>query len=309
MHSISPYTIRCFNPALTAVPIAQRYSVLDSVGTFDVFSMLKEYIESHSEEFHLLEDNKQVFRFTGMNIDVNKRVIYGWLQAGSYGIKTEIINVDTGNVDFEKAQNNAEIIRHYVHFYFPLGFNEAIALLHGYRGNGIKTLFFEQFNDLFHKRTKLTLQMNPLGYDKAFKQWEDAIAKEIVLIKFNGLDNLEDQILKLGHDEVEVSLKPPKKGTFGKLKDFFNPRSDVAIAVELLSHQCSTIKTTVEINNKRRKFNIEPQATNIVCQIELDDSVKVVDGNPDPTSMNIWCSTILDEFCQTMYPNMEIKNE
>jgi hypothetical protein len=304
MHSVAPYTIRCFNPALTDLAFNLRYAMLDKIGTFDAFLLLHEYIEAHTKEFHILEDKKQVFRFTDMKVDLNKREIFGWFQAGSYGIKTDIINVKTGKVDFEKAQNNAEIIRHYVHFYFPTGFNEALSLLHSYRGNGIKTLFFELFNDFFHQRTKLTLQMNPLGYDKAFKQWEEAAAKEIILVKFQGLNNLEDQIKKLGHDEVEVSLKPPKKSTLGKLKDYFNPNSKEAQAIELLSPMCNQIKTIVEINKKRRTFRVGPDASNVICQIDLDDKVSLTEGNPDPIKMNHWCLEIIQEYCDTMYPNI-----
>lgn len=307
MHSVAPYTIRCFNPALTELAYNLRYAVLDQIGTHDAFLLLEEHINAHTKDFHIVEDKKQVFRFVDMNFNHAKREISGWFQAGSYGIKTEIINVQTGKVDFEKAQNNAEIIRHYVQFYLPKGFNEAIALLHSYRGNGIKTLFFEIFNDFFYKRTNLTLQMNPLGYDKAFKQWEEAIAKEITLIKFTGLDNLEDQIKKLGHEEVEVTLKPAKKSTLGKLKDYFNPSSKEAKAIELLDPMCSQIKTVVELDKKRRTFRVGPDVNNVICQIDLDDSVKLIEGNPDPTDMKKWCDEILSDYCKSMYPNLKVQ--
>src|SRR5690606_22671267 len=99
------------------------------------------------------------------------RIAYGWLELGSYGIRSDIIDVNTGKVDFRKAQNNAEIIRHFSYFFIPVGFNEGLALLHSFRGNGVKTVFLDQFGQYFSTKTQLNLQMNPLSYEKALEQW------------------------------------------------------------------------------------------------------------------------------------------
>ena len=142
MHSIAPYLFRVFNKDLNG-PREKRYSTLDKLGSYDLYKLLKSFIEANQSEYILIEESKQVYMFSDMNFDDQKRNITGIFNVGVYGVKTEIININTGSVDFEKAQNNAEIIRHYVQFFIPKGVNEAMAFMHTFRGVGVKTLFYD----------------------------------------------------------------------------------------------------------------------------------------------------------------------
>lgn len=304
MHSLSPYLLRCFNLNLPG-KLDERYSVLDKVGQSDAFQLLETFIQLRSDEFVNIEDTKQVFRFSEFTFSQEKRVAYGWLESGSYGIRSDIIDVKTGKVDFKKAQNNAEIIKQFVYFFMPYGFNEAIALLHAFRSSGIKTLFFEQFSPYFNDQTKLNLQMNPLSYDKAFDQWVDGQAKEIRLVKFTGFTDLADQIKHLGHDEQELRLKPPRKGALGKLKDYFDPNSEQAKAVELLTPLCAQVKTLIELDGKKRVFQVGTSADHAVCEIEAPEELPLEGGNPTFDGMAQWCTEVAREFSSTMYPGMQ----
>lgn len=305
MHSVSPYMLRCFNQSLPGKG-NDKYSPLDKVGRYDIFDLLKSFIEAKQTNFKIVEASKQVYRFQEMTFDKRNREIFGWFQVGAYGIKTDIINIDSGDVDFEKAQNNAEIIRHYVHFFVPESFNEGIAILHAYRGNGVKTLFYNLFKPYFNEYTKLNLQMNPLSYDKALSSWQDANAKELKVTKFVGLADVTDQLTNLGHKEQELIIKPPRNKSLGKLKDYFNKDSEQAKAVEVLSPLGSQIKTVVEINGKRRTFRVGQSDHNSLCEIEFDEEVDLVDGNPEVGSIHKWCRDILKEYSITMYPNLDV---
>lgn len=306
MHSLSPYLLRCFNSSLSG-KIESRYSVLDKIGQYDAFDMLTTFIESKSQNFVNIENTKQVFRFSQFEFLPEKRLAYGWLESGSYGIKSDIIDVKTGQVDFEKAQNNAEIIKHFLYFFMPIGFNEAIALLHAYRGRGVKTLFFDQFGPHFNSNTQLHLQMNPLSYDKAFDHWVDGQAKEIRLVKFTGLSDLADQIKGLGHQEQELRLKPPRKGSLGKLKDYFDSKSEQSKAVELLEPLCAQIKTVVEIDGKKRVFRVGSSTDHAVCDIEAPENLPLDGGNPAYDGMVEWCNEIAMEFSNKLYPGLQVK--
>ncbi|MCG7587845.1 hypothetical protein, partial [Photobacterium sp. OFAV2-7] len=219
MHSLSPYSFRCYNKDLGGRR-EQRYSTLDRIGQYDLFELLKWFIMSKTGAYHIMDDTKQVYQFSDVSINEETRELSGWFNVGYYGIKTDIIDIETGEVDFKKAQKNAEIIKHYVHFYIPQGVNEAMAFLHSYRGNGIKTLFHILFSTYFKTVTGLNLQMNPLAYDKALNAWLDAQAKEVKLTKFVGLADAADQLRKLGHNEQELVIKPPRRGSLGRLRDY-----------------------------------------------------------------------------------------
>jgi hypothetical protein len=308
MHSIAPYSIRCFNPHDGAKDIHDRYSVLDKVGQFDTYKVFQDFLIAQDDKFKIAEDTKQVYRFFGMKFYEAEREIAGWFESGYYGVKNDIIDIKTGNVDYEKTQNHAEIIKHYVRFYIPAGFNEGIALLHNYKGGGIKTLLYDLLRVNFSAVTKRTLQMNPLAYKKAFKMWEDASAKEIKLTKFVGMPDLTDQIKNLGHKEQQLIIKPPSRGSLGKLRDYFDPNSEEYKVVEFLTPLCAQVKAIAELNGKRRTFTIGRPADEQVCEILIDEEdVDMIAGNPEPQSLHKWCTVVLQEFVDSLYPGLKVE--
>lgn len=308
MHAIAPYSIRFYNPNSTAKNVEDRYAKLDKVGSEDAFKVLTKYVKGLDDKFVIIEDSKQVYRFFGMKIYYEKRQIAGWFEAGSYGVKNDIIDIKTGNVDYKKTQENAEIIRHYIRFFMPAGFNEGIALLHSFKGGGIKTLLHDLLRAQFLKSTTLNLQMNPLAYKKAFLSWEKAYAKEIKLTKFEGMSDITDQIKKLGHKEQQLIIKPPTRASLGQFKDFINPNSEEYKVVEYLSPLCASVKVVVELDGKKRTFTIGRPADEQVCEIAIDeDDVDFIAGNPDPQSLHKWCTKILQELANSLYPKMRVK--
>lgn len=306
MHAIAPYLFRCFNRGLEG-SIEERYSTLDNLGDKDLFYLLRDFLIANTGAYKIVEDSKQVFQFDNLKIDEENREIYGWFNVGSYGIKTDIINVTTGDVDFEKAKDNAEIIKHYVHFFIPRGFNEAMAFMHSYRGVGIKTLFYNLFSQYFRDLTDLVIQMNPLAYDNAVNAWLDATAKEIKLTKFVGLNDIADQVRLLGHGEQELIIKPPRKGGMGRLRDYLNADSPHRQAVEVMGEYGAQVKTVVEMDGKRRTFNVGRNRTCALCEIEVEENIIGDDGVPEYGRINTWVREIVAEYARTMYPGLNVR--
>lgn len=308
MHAISPYSLRIYNPHSAEKKLEDRYSKLDKVGGHDGFDVLKKYVEGLNEDFVIVEASKQVYRFKGMVVKPAKRQVTGWFEVGSYGVKNDIIDINTGLVDYKKTQEKAEIIRHYIRFFMPVGFNEGIALLHSYKGGGIKTLLHDLLRVHFQKVTGLNLQMNPLAYKKAFLAWEEASAKELKLTKFEGMDDLTDQLRRLGHKEQQLIIKPPSRSSLGKFKEYLDPNSEQYSVVEFMSTMCAQVKVVVELNGKRRTFAIGRPADEQVCEIVFDESdMDFVAGNPVASALNKWCTKVLQDLVDGVYPRMGVK--
>jgi hypothetical protein len=306
MHSTAPYLFRCYNKALGGRN-EERYSTLDNLGDKDLFYLLKAFLEAHTQSLTIIEDTKQVFQFETITVDEEYREIRAWFNVGHYGMKTDIINVDTGKIDFLKAQNNAEIIKHYIHFFIPKGFNEGMAFMHSYRGVGIKTLFHSQFSAYFKDATDLVIQMNPLTYDKAVDAWLNASAKELKVTKFSGLDDIADQVKQLGHNEQELVIHAKRSGSLGKLRDFFNKDSEQMKTVEILGEYGEQVKTVVEIEGKRRTFTVGRNASSSLCEIEMEDNLINEDGIPNFDKVKSWVRSIIGEYSKSMYPGLTIK--
>ncbi|MCG8611860.1 MAG: hypothetical protein MI864_15135, partial [Pseudomonadales bacterium] len=167
-------------------------------------------------------------------------------------------------------------------------------------------LFSEIFSPYFRDTTSLSLQMSPLAYEKAIDAWQEANTKELKVTKYVGLKDIADQIEKLGHDEQELIMKPPRRGTLGPLKSFFDKDSDQSKAVEVLSEFGSQVKTVVELGGKRRTFIVGANAQNSICQIDIGDEVQFQEGIPVIGSLNEWVKSIIDEYVGVMYPGLEV---
>ncbi|WP_217693885.1 hypothetical protein [Neptunomonas phycophila] len=280
---------------------------MDNLGDKDLFYLLRDFLQANTGAYRIVEESKQVFQFDDLQINEERREIYGWFNVGAYGMKTDIINVATGEVDFEKAKDNAEIIKHYVHYFIPRGFNEAMAFMHSYRGVGVKTLFYTLFSQYFRDMTGLVIQMNPLAYDNAVNAWLDATAKEVKLTKFVGLNDIADQVRLLGHGEQELIIKPPRRGGMGRLRDYLNPDSPHRQAVEIMGDFGAQVKTVVEMDGKRRTFNVGRNRTSALCEIEVEEDIVGDDGVPDFQRINAWVREIVAEYARTMYPGLNVR--
>ncbi|PXX53266.1 hypothetical protein SAMN05660489_05976 [Pseudomonas sp. LAMO17WK12:I10] len=308
MHAIAPYSIRFYDPNSNEKNIEDRYSKLDKIGAYDAFKVLEDYVNRLDDKFVIVEETKQVYRFKGMKTFPERRQVAGWFEVGSYGVKNDIIDIKTGNVDYKKTQENAEIIRHYVRFFVPVGFNEGIALLHSFKGGGIKTLLHDLLRVEFLKITRLNMQMNPLAYKKAFVAWEKAYAKELRLTKFEGMNDITDQIKRLGHKEQQLVIKPPSRASLGRFKDYLDPNSEEYKVVEYLSPMCAHVKVVFELDGKKRTFTIGRPADEQVCEIAIDEEdVDFVAGNPESKSLHKWCTRVLQDLADSLYPKMGVK--
>ncbi|CNI45954.1 hypothetical protein [Yersinia pekkanenii] len=305
MHALAPYLFRCYN---RHAPQEQRYSSLSDINNHDLLDILSSFINLNSQQYQLIELTKQVYKFSNVTYSADRREIYCWLEAGYYGTKTDIINIETGNIDFEKTQKNSEIIKYYIHFYIPRDVNEGMAFLHTYRSDGIKTLFMKLFSEYFNNITRLTIQMQPLAYDKAINNWLDAVAKEVIVTKFVGVKDVAEQARKLGHNEQELIIKPPRNGTLGKLRDYFERGSEHAQVVEVLKEYGESVKTIVELSDgRKRTFHIGTNVKGAVCEIIFDECVNIIEGMPEMDSLYKWVDDIIAEYLVRLYPGVDIR--
>lgn len=310
LNTISPYIIRCFNPLAKGKKVQDSYSPLGAIGQFDTYKVLKDYIKRKGVGYHVMKDAKQIYAFASFKFDDAKRVMRGVLRVGSYGNRTDIVNIETGAIDFKRLEKNAEVLSHYVRFYIPEKLNEGVALLHNQRNIGIKTLIYDLLREEFSNVTGRVLQMNPLSYEKAFDEWKRATAKEIKLVRFSGMEAIEDQIKNLGHDEVEYTyvIKASRRKDLGAFSDYLTPGTDQRAMVEVLAPLCAEVKTVVEMNGRKRTFRLGSVQNSQICEIDVDESkVAIVAGNPDIKEFDRWCRVLMNEFLSSIYPGMKIR--
>lgn len=302
MHSIAPYTIRCFDSQSEEKNPKDKYHVLSRIGSFDLYDLLKEFVTNLSQQYQLDKESKQAYKTDGIIFDDDKREISCWFLVGYYGMRSDIINVETFQREFAKGEMNADIMNYFAHFYIPRGVNEGMAFMHKVRSKGKKTLFMNKFLAFFRTKIDRNLALRPLSYQKAFDEWKDAQSKEIKVTKFLGHADIQEIAGGLGHVEQEMIMKPEKKGgSLGTLSSFFQKDSPQNNVVEALSGFGKKVTTVVELNGRHRTFTVGRSSSSLLCEIELDDDVELVEGVPEFESMRAWIKEICSEYDKDMY--------
>lgn len=295
MYSLAPYFIRCYDKNNKSKKVEERYDYLNRIGQYDIYKLLDEFISLH-KDFEKISDSKETYKFHNVVKKPTERVISGWMSLGHYGIKNDIINTDDNKLVFSKEENHADVKNYYFRFYFPLESRKGICLLYAYKKDGIKSLFQKEFSKFFTEKTNKNIQINPLTYDKAVIPWLEAEAKEVRVIGFTAPKSLEDSISALGDIEGEYVLKPKKNSTLGKFKRFRRKDTEQSKLVELLSENASQVKVKVVMPSGSKTFSVGKSERSTMCQIEIDlNVVKVVAGNPDFKSLDIWASSVISD--------------
>lgn len=304
MHSASPYTLRAFDPDYQK--LHGKYPSLDKIkGHLDLFKIFADFTKQKENFFTIIEDEKKIYRICNLVINHQERVISGFLQIGHYGIKTDIINIETGEVDYPKTEKNAELIGYYFYLKIPKTYNEGLAFFQVYKGVSAKTLLYTLLNSHYKSLTQLSIQFNPLTYENSMNAWKDGLVKELKLVKFTGLEDRAERISKLGHKEkIEtiVTLKPSKPGVLGKLEEYFSAESERFQAIELWEKESQSVKTIVQLNGKSRTFSVGRNHTTALCEVEAPECLDIEGGLPTPQALNQWFKELDNEFSTNIYP-------
>lgn len=300
MHALAPYFIRCYNPDTEIKNVEERYDFLNKVGQYDTFDLLLEFIDAH-KQFEKVDDKKQTYKFLNVQTDKKKRTVSGWMCLGEYGIRNDIIDTDDNKVAFEKHTKHADVKNYFFIFSIPRESRKGIALLHTYKSDGVKSMFYGEFSNFFRDKTKKNLQIQPLTYEKAMEPWLEAEMKEIKVVGFKPTKNIEDKIHGLGDVEHEYKIKAKRNKTLGKFKNFLVKDSDESKLIEVLNHGSKQVKALVSMGGSHKTFTIGHGDKHAFCQIDVDEEeVTIVDGNPDFTSINKWASDILKEISRAI---------
>jgi hypothetical protein len=307
MHSLACYRIRCFDKEISSKNKDDKYISLDNVRNKDTFLILKEFFKQNLETRIRDDHDKSVHQFDAPNFNDEDRVISGWMKLGHYGIKSDIIDVKTGDTDYNKDIDKAEMVNYYYHITLPRGKSNGIVLFHRINGNSIKTKFFNAFSEYFKTSTNLTLQIKAISPSNAVVEWHDALAKEISIIGVGGApiksvyNDIADEInCKLNSHkktEVTVTVSPGRNHDFGKYQDILFKKDGQPNIIEILTPVAKKIKVTFEKNKRRKAFIFGTRSKDFICDIELpEDLIDIKTGIPTEESILKFCNEVAEDF-------------
>ncbi len=301
-HTVSLYCVSAIN--YRDKRSENRLATLDNVNGIDIINVVEKFLKDNKKEDLVVDDReKTVFSVENYWKISAGRCIIGILNAGQYGVSGKIRDARTGDHRFTKNASDADVTERMFLFYAPHGKDEAILALHSIRNHGVKTVLSSGLRDAFKDKTGLTLRFDGLSYEKAAQKWLDAQVKEIKATGFKTPSDISDEISGLGHEHAELTLKPKRKKTFGKLRNFRSNKPEGVCALEEYSDK---VKAVVEVNGNRRTFQVSGNAGVPVVKLELEEEMVKIDGMPDFEKMQKWLVGVINEMCQSLYSSQGV---
>jgi hypothetical protein len=311
MHAVTPYLLKSFNKYNQETKNRDYFS-LSNIRGKDLLELIHKFMTSKSSTVFDFPEEKRVYKFTDIKYDVAQRTVTAFLIAGFYGVKSDILDKDTGMVTFPKSENDAEVLKHFVLFTVPRDKTEGIALFHKSRGVGIKSLFSKLFKPFFNANCNSILQINPYAHTDAISDWaSNARVTELKVSGFVGNSDIADNLANMGECNTEFSISPKVKkrgvkATFGSLKSFLNLDQNPGMKkiVTFLEGQGKNVRTVAELNGSTRTFEVGTNSKGVVCDVlfaEPDDNVKLVGGQPELKSTRIWAINLTNDILIGVY--------
>jgi len=309
MHSVTAYEISVYDSAKKGVPNHEKYLRLNEIRRTDLLDFFDVFFNKYVGRVHKIEERNVSFSFD--NVQINKakeeRTISLWMRHGRYGQESEIVDVDTGDHRYDKKENEADLISHFVYIKLPKGDKAGILVCHSIGVSGIKTDLSSLLHDDFKSKygDKLSIKFKPLAYKKALKLWQEkGVAKSIRVVGYKKLTDLTEVVRYGGIGSHEWTMRPPKGGDFGKLGNFFNSDSEERELVSVVEKDAVAVKTTVEMDGRTRVFSIMSGNESDVVVVEIpEDEIEFENGNPKYDSMNTWVKEYVDDILVDKSPS------
>ncbi|WP_203427672.1 hypothetical protein [Rippkaea orientalis] len=194
----------------------------------------------------------------------NDRSISGVIESGSYGVSSNLLDVETDSITHKRKENEADVLPFYFLFYLPKETNEGVLILQRTGKSGIRTIFGNFLKKHFSKKYRgFLLEINTLVSKQLIQQILDkGTIKKLRCVKYDAPTDLVDG-LDEGHQEIpmnmEIVLSGNKIPFMKKIKNFFNDSNHSIkglIEIRDYNFDYDTVKVEVEIDGNMRTFDL-----------------------------------------------------
>lgn len=261
-----------------------------------VLKQLLDAIKAEINTYTKDSQSEKVFCFTQVylericNTDEQEifSVLYGSVKTGEYGEQSEIVNIDTGNVTYNKGDDEADVM--------PFGF--ALAIPAGEMDNGIiiiQTLGSRGIKRALHKRINsyiknidndLRVEITPVLPRTVLNEFfEKGVLKSIRFIQYNIPDDEADRF-GLNHNiesvRKEVVFRNPVGFIQNKALEFDEWRRGTRSYDEIVQiddFEYDELKMDFKIGKTSKTISLS-NIEDLQMTIDISDSVSTEGGHP-----------------------------
>lgn len=307
-HYIAAYAISVRN----ALENEKRFFELNSIGTFDLFTITKDYLQQESiQKYSHSPDDKTTFAAGILCLDTTKRSIYGSTTYGKFGIQSTGIDTVNNSISYERDPKTADTMPHFYFFYIPEQSPYAILLVQRIGNSGIYSRLIEHYKAFIRDKVNSAVATTELLKPKAAIQSLSQQSSQCVTYKSLKLPKdisdtiTADGILNLNEEDytVEITFKPKRGKTLNLMPAWASSQTSSALLLESDNKKTKVLdkKIHIEINGKKRVVSMN-DPTDIETYFAINESVEVENGHPTKESLLKYCEELSKDLHSELLP-------
>ncbi|MER5654277.1 hypothetical protein ABT076_14830 [Streptomyces sp. NPDC002131] len=241
-------------------------------------------------------------------IDKDNRSLNFKLGYGSYGAQSRIRDRSSGQVVFQKEEDHIDLTDLRNFLIVPQNSSSGLLFTERFQGNGVIAALSEAFKKAFAaKHSGYTLEINNMTSEAAFGTYLASGEIKAIRLVRQAIPHDVAEVLGMGSTErdlgsIEVVMRPPRLGAFGKQKieSAFSGDTDVSSMLEWRGVEYREMKVVVKIAGSTRTLSVSSGTTPAMLY-DLDSELQR-DGLPEMTDSWVYSKArdLAEDIAQTM---------
>jgi hypothetical protein len=298
--SLASYVLRVRN-------IEEReYEYLDDFSEpgRDLYDLLSDYLHALGTDLSLDNENKKLIKLRPP-LRRGNRILSGILETGEWGYTTQLQNVESGEITYDRQIDESENFPFYFLIQIPEASRRGIVILQRFGNRGIRTQLLTDFQNYFSTQfDDFRVHINPLAPGSVIDQYlsNEGRVTAIRLIQFQTPDdiaalyNRREEATEDVYTEFIIHAKARKHiPIFRRLRDVIEGRRQVANLVEIQGIEPNIVKLNIEFRGKPRTIDLG-NVNEMRAYYDITDQVETgEDGHPEFNSIDGLARELLAE--------------
>jgi len=270
-----------------------------------IYQHIINFLKTYTNEYHNVDgSDKSVIHVDPEWIKQKSNFISGYIEYGHYGVPGKLVNIKT-NAKHAKTKNDSDIYHLYFCIYLPSTSDRGIALFHKIHNTGVKTVFENEFNNVYGKAQNIALKLRirPITTSAVASDYMDkAKVKQLVFERFKAKELLGDVVDGLPEDATfDIVIKAPRGGVLGSLSDYQVKKQNAKYAknIVMANDLCGKVKSKIDVDGSSRVTELANEGTESRIILSEED-VKMKDNFPQYNSLNIFAEKLAKQLLNEM---------
>ena len=302
MHALTMYSVS-MRDASARTP--DNKAGIVNIRKAGIYQHIITFLKTYTKGYHSVNgSDKSVIHIDPDWIKKNGDFISGYIEYGHYGVPGKLVNIKT-NAKHAKTKNDSDIYHLYFCIYLPKTADRGIALFHKIHNTGVKTVFQNEFNDVYvkDKNIALRLSIRPITTSSVASDYmEKAKVKQLVFERFKAKELLGDVVEGLPEDATfDIVIKAKRGGILGTLSDYQAKKQESKYAnnIVMANDLCAKVKSKIDIDGTPRTTELANEGTESrVIVTEAD--VEMKDNFPQYQSFNAFAEKLAKQLLKEM---------